>query len=51
MKSIFTACLATYATAAASDHWAVLVATGDDYDSQYAFQSDASMAYEVIQRQ
>ena len=51
MRAIFSSCLASFAAAAATDHWAVIVGTGSDYDTEYAYQSDASTAYGIIQQQ
>lgn len=49
MRSIFASCIVGAVSAANTDHWAVIVAGSKHYSSYYN-QSDAAMAYEVIQR-
>ena len=48
MKFGIYACLATTAMAAASDHWAVLVAGTKHYTDSYKNQADIAMAHSVL---
>lgn len=49
MKSFFTASLAAFATAASSDHWAVLIAGSKDYWN-YRHQADVANAYQILMK-
>ena len=42
MRSIFAACLASFALASVEDHWAVMVAGGKGYTESYMYQSDVA---------
>ena len=50
MKTFFAAAIAGYVQAAASDHWAVLVAGSNTY-SNYRHQADVAHAYQILKSQ
>ena len=50
MKTFFAAAIAGYVQAAASDHWAVLVAGSNTY-SNYRHQADVAHAYQILKGQ
>ena len=50
MRSVFAAAIAGYVNAAASDHWAVLVAGSNTY-SNYRHQADIAHAYTILKSQ
>ena len=47
MRAFFTAAIASYASAAASDHWAVLVAGSSSYGN-YRHQADIAHAHKIL---
>ena len=50
MRTFFAAAIAGYVNAAASDHWAVLVAGSNTY-SNYRHQADVAHAYTILKSQ
>jgi len=50
MRTLFAAALAGSVSAAASDHWAVLVAGSNTYGN-YRHQADVAHAYQIVRGQ